>query len=502
MAECGSFTVWRDPVGNIVHLLRRHGNIEHLIVEIDFLGQLWRLPRGEYTIPGASMTSGSTRDGYADVCSLLYRQIWEIKPKINKGKDGEAEAVIDATHYVNHANQKCGSGWTLGVRYTTRGLFSRKDCVWRFEYNGEEYFLIALQRAPGAICYHWEDSKGRELAKSEVNEAFRAKMFESIFGSAAPQIEPRTNKPRKVKKPTKVTKPVKTPQLEEQTARVGLTFEELPAEAYIPPFMGVPVLQQCVDILRNYAPAIQQFMQSVAVTTLFDGDRVAVLLDDSAYQRLLLERRMQQTEDMLRPGLPAIIRDSPSQVLGQPVLRPIVEPFMRWWNGLTPEQRQYVLIGAAVVAVAAAAGGVAIVFGAELIGAISVGAASVGSAITTATASVSVGKMVLVGGALMFVLTVEGKASARTPTIPRTPNPVADQIGRSVAQNLAAFPSVPAGANALVIGIPRVTGGGVTSIETVMPQYSLVDSTVALDSTLLIDGTTYRVVGLSQEMRL
>src|SRR5262245_1414468 len=100
---CGTIAWWREP--DFVGLLERHGQVEHLIVQFDFLTQVERNGRAEYSIPSASKTrNGQT--GYADIVAIATGEIWEIKPR---GR--EDQAFREAEWYVKKAKASCGPQW-------------------------------------------------------------------------------------------------------------------------------------------------------------------------------------------------------------------------------------------------------------------------------------------------------------------------------------------------------------------------------------------------------
>lgn len=113
--SCGAIAWWRAP--DFAGLLERHGQVEHLVVQFDFLTQVWRDPRAEYSIPGASKSRNGTTS-YADIVSIWTREIWEIKPK-----HLEDQAFCEAAWYVKNAKVSCGPQWEPGGSFSTSNLF-------------------------------------------------------------------------------------------------------------------------------------------------------------------------------------------------------------------------------------------------------------------------------------------------------------------------------------------------------------------------------------------
>src|SRR5450755_435878 len=108
---CGDISRWRAP--DFVGLLQRHGQVEHLVVQFDFLVQPQRDGRAEYSLPGASKTQNG-QTGFADIVSIATGEIWEIK-----SEKLEDNAVKEAVWYVDKAKLACSPNWRAGTSFTT-----------------------------------------------------------------------------------------------------------------------------------------------------------------------------------------------------------------------------------------------------------------------------------------------------------------------------------------------------------------------------------------------
>lgn len=141
------------------------GVMEHLCVQADFLTQVARLPRAEYSIPRAGKSP--VEEGYADIVAVATHEIWEVKPERRL-----EEAKAEAKYYVEKANAACGLGWTAGRTYRAAGRYGSPNVV--FETPGGP--LVAELHAwqarrgdcvvPGAVLYKWR-VRGRK--KEELN---------------------------------------------------------------------------------------------------------------------------------------------------------------------------------------------------------------------------------------------------------------------------------------------------------------------------------------------
>lgn len=136
------------------------GVMEHLCVQADFLTQVARAPRAEYSIPFAGKNENN--DGFADIVSVSAREIWEIKPK-NRVSDAAAEAAF----YVKKANASCGLGWREGTSYRAAGRYQNPNVVFETPPGRLVAELHAWQPGPpGAVVYEWRVRGRKEQALS------------------------------------------------------------------------------------------------------------------------------------------------------------------------------------------------------------------------------------------------------------------------------------------------------------------------------------------------
>lgn len=177
--SCGDTTWWRAP--DFVGLLERHGQAEHLVVQCDFLTQVWRNPDYEYSIPGASKSlNGKT--GYADIISIETREIWEIKLKHLEDK-----AFKEAAWYVKNAKVSCGLPWQAGNSFTTSNLYGGGGVVYRLEGQGEKAELIAQQGRPGTVLYFWRiNGKDMPFPVSSLSWFIKKQIIADYFTSGQP----------------------------------------------------------------------------------------------------------------------------------------------------------------------------------------------------------------------------------------------------------------------------------------------------------------------------
>jgi hypothetical protein len=255
VSPCGEIAWWRNM--DVQGLLERHGQVEHLIVQMDFMGQLALEPRAEFSIP-ASAKSGNT--GYADVVALKDRQIWEIKPE-----HLEPDAVVKATRYVACANVACGPGWVLGTGYQP----SRSPLV---DLQGTQSAkLFARQGQAGAILYWWEiDGQKVKTLTPQVAPYLRQAVVDQVFGRlVAPTTIPGAQ-------PTDVP-PVKWTPL------------------YFTPSLLVPELQSLATLFTD---DFQLAGQSVFYPDTWSA---LLLVEKAAYDRLVGPRLVAQRIAMLQP---------------------------------------------------------------------------------------------------------------------------------------------------------------------------------------------------------
>lgn len=249
---CGDIAWWRAP--DFVGLLQRHGQIEHLIIQFDFLVQLARDPRAEFSIAGASKsTPGGT--GFADIVANLDKEIWEIKPK-----HLEAVAEQEAKHYVKFATASCGPAWRPGTGYFTspfaKTLYGAEKIVYRAEANGMRYELIAEQGKPGTVLYYWT-LNGKELRALDAAMAWavRGKIMADYFGKQVPA-------------------PIKG-------ARAP---NDIPPIKFKPPALSP---DGCITPLQPGVVEMNKAIWTTCAGRIVDGGGVAVLLEEAAYNSIV-----------------------------------------------------------------------------------------------------------------------------------------------------------------------------------------------------------------------
>jgi len=250
---CGDIAWWRAP--DFVGLLQRHGQIEHLIIQFDFLVQLDRDPRAEFSIPGASK-SVPGRVGFADIVSVAGKQIWEVKPK-----HLEELAAKEATHYLKFAEAGCGGGWELGNSYHvsdfTKSLYGAENILYRAEAPGLRYELIGEQGVAGTALYHWR-LNGNPIGALDAawSWAVRGKIMMDYFGKQVPA-------------PIKGSKPPPN---------------DIPPIKFKPPVL---VPDGCIPLLKRGLVAINKAIVTTCAGRIVDGGGVAVLLEETAYSAIV-----------------------------------------------------------------------------------------------------------------------------------------------------------------------------------------------------------------------
>jgi len=184
-ARCGESPPWYlEDIAERLLGARWRGTMEHLVIQLDFMLQVARRPRTEWSIPHASKSvlrqvvgGPGTRvpepredaaTGFADVVSLRTGEIWEIKPLRLV-----ATAVMEAQFYAKAARRFCPGPWTAGNSYTTSAAAQAKygagsDVVWRLPGGKVKVELHAAQRGPGAIAYWWTFDGRREERYEEM----------------------------------------------------------------------------------------------------------------------------------------------------------------------------------------------------------------------------------------------------------------------------------------------------------------------------------------------
>jgi hypothetical protein len=253
--NCGEVEWWREP--DLKGLLFRHGQIEHLAVQLDFSVQVWRDPRAEYSIPGASKNlSGNT--GYADIVSIETGEIWEIKPKYPE-PDGEEQALKEAAWYVKNAKVSCGLRWHVGNSFTTSGLFGGGGVVYQVEGNGNKAQLIAQQGRPGTVLYFWRYN-GKEVKLSELSSQFsyflKKEMITDYFTAGQPP------------KPLDGSKPP----------------NNFPPGKFKPPVLWP---DGCIPQLGKSIPGLIKSIHTTCAQTVLENSAVAILLEINVINALV-----------------------------------------------------------------------------------------------------------------------------------------------------------------------------------------------------------------------
>jgi hypothetical protein len=247
---CGDIAWWRDP--DILGLLERHGQAEHLAIQVDFVFQVWRDPRAEFSIPGASKSaSGST--GYADIVAIETREIWEIKPK-----HLEPKAFDEARRYVVYAQANCGLSWVAGSSYTASSRLGGGGVVYRVEGGGHRAELIAEQGRPGVVTYVWRiDGKEVQLRDApRFSWAIRAQVVKDFFTAGQPpQPLPGAKAP-----------------------------DNLPPVKFKPPVLRP---DGCIPQLTKYIPKLLKSILTTCQQTVVDNSTVAILLEERMVDALV-----------------------------------------------------------------------------------------------------------------------------------------------------------------------------------------------------------------------
>lgn len=237
--SCGEIFWWRSP--DIAALLERHGAVEHLVVQFDFVTQAQRDGRAEYSIPGASK-SGSGQTGFADIVSKATGEIWEIKPA-----HLEHLAVKETSHYVKHAQVACGATWRPGTSYSSSNRYGGGGVVYRIEGNGNKAELLAYQGKGGAVLYRWRVN-GLEVALLSAYFAWsvREHIVREYFPSGQLQPLPGAKPPNNI-----------------------------PPPKYKPPVLRPDA---CIPALRQLIPDLIESMRSTCAPTVLEGGAIGILV--------------------------------------------------------------------------------------------------------------------------------------------------------------------------------------------------------------------------------
>jgi hypothetical protein len=247
--NCGKVAWWREP--DIVGLLEYHGVAEHLVIQLDFIAQVQRLGRSEYSIPGASKTrNGET--GYADLVSIASGEIWEIKPR-----HLEHIAFEEAAYYVKHARRSCGPQWRPGFSYAPSNTFGGGGVVYRLEGQGNKAELIAEQGKKGTIRYYWRIN-GDELSKlvPYFAWAIRQEIVRDYYTAGQPpQPLPGSKAPDNFP-PGKFKPPVLTPDA-------------------------------CIPQLAKFVPTLMKSILTTCQQTVLENSSIGVLLEARIFNALV-----------------------------------------------------------------------------------------------------------------------------------------------------------------------------------------------------------------------
>ena len=246
---CGDIAWWRAP--DLIGLLERHGQVEHLVVQFDFLVQAHRNGRAEYSIPGASK-SKKGGEGYADIASITSGEIWEIKPD-----HLENDAVSEAAWYVQNAKRACGPGWQTGTSFTTTNRYGTPGVVYRAQGGGNSAELVARQGRAGAVLYFWRINGQRDLAlqagfawalrQAVVSDYFSTgQTLQPIPGSKAPNNLP----------PGKFKPPVLTPGA-------------------------------CIPEFSKFIALLLKSIRTTCAPTIFESGAVAILVEESVFNAIV-----------------------------------------------------------------------------------------------------------------------------------------------------------------------------------------------------------------------
>jgi len=247
---CGTIEWWRAP--DIAGLLERHGQAEHLAVQADFLVQVQRNGRAEFSIPAASKKrNGET--GYADIVSIATGEIWEIKPE-----KLEDQAVKESAWYAEKAVASCGPQWRPGTLYAPSNFYKNAPgVVWRTEGNGNKAELFAKQGRPGAVLYHWEVNGKRDSSlEAAFGWALRGGIVADYFASTQTlQPLPGSRAPN-----------------------------NLPPGRFKPPVLDPGA---CIPELGGFVPALVRSMRTRCAPVIFDNAAIAVLLEEPVFNALV-----------------------------------------------------------------------------------------------------------------------------------------------------------------------------------------------------------------------
>jgi len=267
--SCGDIAWWRAP--DLVGLLERHGQVEHLVVQFDFITQVQRIGRAEYSIPGASKKKDRTT-GFADIISMATSEIWEIKPD-----NLESKAVDEANWYVLNAIKSCGPNWRNGTSYTAANRYGKQGVVYRKEGGGNKAELFAKQGQPGAILYYWEINGKRDPAQQlAFGWALRQAVVSDYFAVSG-TLQPLEG--------------AKAPN-------------NLPPGKFKPPVLKP---NGCIPELGKFVDMLQRAIRTTCQPVIFDNAAVAIMVEEAAYNAMVGPRIVAQ-----QMGLMQVKQDDPT----------------------------------------------------------------------------------------------------------------------------------------------------------------------------------------------
>jgi hypothetical protein len=258
--NCGDMSWWREP--DFKGLMERHGQAEHLVIQIDFLVQVARDARAEYSIPRASK-SASGNTGYADIVSIASKELWEIKPK-----SLQDQAFKEASWYAKLASASCGPQWHAGKSYTASNAFGGGGVVYRIEGNGNKAELIAQQGRDGVVLYFWRVN-GQEVTSLAPYFAWaiRQQIITDFFPSG-PKPLPGAKSP-----------------------------DNLPPVKFKPPVLRPDT---CIPQLRNLVPTLMKSIQTTCAQTIPDNGAVAILIEANVLNALVGQDEVAKTLRMMQ----------------------------------------------------------------------------------------------------------------------------------------------------------------------------------------------------------
>ncbi|RQP21304.1 hypothetical protein [Piscinibacter terrae] len=274
---------WQKP--DPAQLAVRYGQVEHLLVQRDFVAQYARVGLAEFSIPGASKTWIGRRrlpgemepaEGFADIVAAASQEIWEIKPEGASREAAEELASKEASWYVLHAKVQCGPQWRLGTSYSTRDGTGR---VWFVESGGNRAELFAYQARAGAVLYYWRinGKKVENIVREDIwmSLGLRDVVVGQLYppkGAGAPLPgRPGNNNGKEKWEPVKYRPPT--------FARGGAL---------------IPALARLADVLLRS-------IRSLCCVRLPEGGAVAVLIPTDIYEAVESQPRMQRTKELMQP---------------------------------------------------------------------------------------------------------------------------------------------------------------------------------------------------------